>query len=756
MFHMRRAYILLLVFLLAFGCIEDKVFPSDRTEQILSSDSQDLDGDGITDYSIYTFSPVTKGGVKIQRQVTVSTFRTSTYTSVNSSLTDVGLLNVDTNLDEFSKSRAQADGACSKNIGLLNVVCSDITSCSRLCSSASIKCKGMVQAYDEVVAGSMISYVQDNNELRSLILDSRRMVLSLRNTTDEQRNIFLGKISSMISHVADINANPLYNNPQITLCEHSDFGISYLLTAAKLIGGYETTVDSYHYTVAFSLTPMEKSEALGTEIGGMGVTDMIPSSVIGKADQVTSIQDILASDESQNAVVSWNSAKPSKTGYLFAYDFTSTVPPETAIQSLRTPEITVKTIDLSGLGPTNSLVLMLNDSTDNYYLAFGIALGLTIAVLILAYTMLSLIMTLISEKIAGGSLTAGFRRAFGRTAIRWKGDLVIAVLFLAGGFYVSSFVAIQPQTIPPLVESIDFLIKSGFGSLGVGLTAIGVVLAYLGIENMGKITLLEKAYGMVIKQEKDITVARVASLKEKIKELEGLVEKFTQEGFEVSKEYDVLSSAKSHDIAKLAKTINPRTKAIIDEQLSAVESAVNRLEQKKKMADENWPKWKETIAKILDEQDEVFENSLVVIPASLRTWALSRYFKEIEGEGVVLEHNGIKKRKLSPERLVHEFVLKGLLKAAIIIRNDSIETAEFAEGSGTVTKALALKLRNYLKSLAKKLGQHDPQSFVAIGSDEVIVYMKGRAVESVVIVKKDKFNESVESWKNKIKMLESE
>jgi hypothetical protein len=261
---------------------------------------------------------------------------------------------------------------------------------------------------------------------------------------------------------------------------------------------------------------------------------------------------------------------------------------------------------------------------------------------------------------------------------------------------------------------------------------------------------------MVIKKEKDMYVAKAASLKEKIEELEVLVDSMTKEGFEVSKEYDVLSAAKGMNIDRLMAKVTPRTKAQIDDQLNAVESAVNSLNQKNKLAEENWPKWKESITKILEEQNEVFEASLVTIPTPLRSWAVNRYFKEIGGEGIVLEHNGLRKRKLSAERIVHEMILKGLIKGGVVIRNDTITASEFAEGSGTVIKALALKLRSYLRSLGKKLGQQTPQSFVSIGSKEVMVYMKGKGMESVVLVKKDKFNESMEMWKSRMKLLESE
>jgi hypothetical protein len=753
---MRRAYIILLIFLLGFGCIEDRFFPSDKSETLLTNVSKDFDEDGIIDYSIYTFNPIAKSdaGITVQRQVTVTTFTTGTYTAVDPNLTDVDLLIADQGLDEFSKSRFQSDSACSKNIGLLNVVCSDVTTCSRLCST-SVKCKEIAANYDEVLAGSMISYVQDNNEIRSLILDARRMVLDLRTTTDEERNIFLGKTRDMLGRVASINANPLYTHSVIKLCEPSDFGLNYLVGAAQKIGTYDTAPDYYHYRIIIAITPTANNDGeLGTEVLGVGITDMVPQTVVQQAGQISSIQDLLAEEEGGWVLVNWNSPKHSEEGYVFEYEFTSTKSPAVLLSSLKSPGITIRNADLGGLIPTNMVYEILYSILKNYYMALGAAIGITIAVIFFIYNLVVLAMTVLGEKTAGSSVTAGFRKAFGRTAVRYKSDAIVAVVFLAAGFYISTFQAIQPTTPPGILDAIGFLIKSAFGTLGLGLTLIGVVMAYFAVENLSKIIILERAYGIVIRQEKDMYLAKAGKIKEYMQELETLINKFTQEDFDVSKEYDVLTSLKSQDIEALTKNINPRTKTMIDDKLSAVESAVSSLKQRKRLADENWSKWQDNITKLLEEQNEVYASSLVTIPASLRPWAINKYFKEAEGESIVLEHDGLKKKKISMEGVIHDMINKGLLRGAVVIRQDSIKHAEFAEGSGTVTKALLLKLRTYMKSLAKKLGQHAPQSFISVGTKEVLLYMKDRSGESFIVVSRGKFNEALEHWKGKMQLLE--
>jgi hypothetical protein len=198
-----------------------------------------------------------------------------------------------------------------------------------------------------------------------------------------------------------------------------------------------------------------------------------------------------------------------------------------------------------------------------------------------------------------------------------------------------------------------------------------------------------------------------------------------------------------------------RSKALIEDYLARAENAVTSLKGRKKLADENWPRWKEGIGRMLDEQNEVYISSLVTIPASLRGWALGRFAKEAGVEGLSFERDVIKKRKVSPDQLVQEMLGKGLLKGAIVMKQDKVVLSEFSEGGSTVMTALGIKLFSYMRTLAKNLGQHQPQSFAAVGEKTVIVIMRNRMLDSVLFISKDKFKEAVEQWKAKMKIFEA-
>jgi hypothetical protein len=200
--------------------------------------------------------------------------------------------------------------------------------------------------------------------------------------------------------------------------------------------------------------------------------------------------------------------------------------------------------------------------------------------------------------------------------------------------------------------------------------------------------------------------------------------------------------------------MSAQSKAVIDEQLIRVDNATDSLIERKKIADENWPKWKENIARLLDEQNEVYTSTLITIPASLRGWALGRYVKEVGIENLAFERDSIKKKKYTAKQLVHEMIKRGLVKGAVIMRHDKVETSNFADGNATVMTVLALKLKAYMDSLAKNLGQHKPQSFASVGNKTVILYLRDKTIDSFLFLPKDKFKEAVEQWKTKVKILE--
>lgn len=751
---MRRIFLLLAILLLGFGCVDTRGPSAAVAERVTNTQAMDIDGDSIVDYAVYTFAPVTdsNSSMVLQRQVMVATGTSGTYTSLNPNLTDVDLLVADQSLEQFSQSVTQARTACGRQIGITNVVCADVSTCNRLCAAASSKCRKISESFDEALGGSMITYVQDTTEISSLLLDMRRLVLLQRTGSDENRAEYIGKSREIIAKIADVNTNPLYANPDLSLCTQSEFGTPFLLEAVTKVGNYTTESTGYEYTVLISAKPANAT-GLGAELMGVTLRDGIANTV-ARADEISSNQQIKTSEDALNTKIEWSSQKSSDAGYILAYGFSSQKAPEELLQSLKTPEITVKTINLALLAPIGFLFDLFYGLLSNYYLALGISMALAFAVLLILYNLIVVVFSILTERAGGMNLTTAIRRAFGSTDITWKTDIVIAALALLVGGYVSMAIAEQPSVVPEITKSLEYLLQTGAGMVGTALTIIGVLMLYFAAENVIKIAILERSYGMVIRQEKDLFLAKVATLKDKLKELETLIEKYREEDFDVGKEYDILTSISVEKIDSFAKNMTPRSKAAVDEELMHVDGAISGLQERKKVAESNWPKWKENIAKVLEAQNEIYASSLVAVPASLRQWALTRYMKENAAPSMVLEHDSIKKKRLTADQLVEEMINLELIKGGMVIRNDKIVAAGFSDGGETMKSALVLKLRNYLRSLAKNIGQAEPNSFAALGGKYIIAYMRGRGYESVVFMGKDKFKDALEQWKAKMKLLE--
>jgi len=753
---MRRALILavaLVIFLGAFGCIEQKDYPSVKNEQLSTTNSVDLDKDGIPDLSVYNFAPVTVTGtdLTVQRQLGVAVRSTATFSTTNQNLTDLDLLTADSNLEEFSKSKDQAVGSCSQAIGLFNVVCSDTETCSRLCSSNSVKCKKIAASYQDVLAGSMIGYIQNVNEISSLTLDMRRMVTGLRTGTAQDKEAYLDKSRALIEVIAQVETNPLYTSQDLNLCSNGDFGVSYLTDAIFAIGTYTSERTNYHYTVVISVKPSDGADAkLSQGIGSLAITDKIPKSVVPNKEAISSVQTLTTSDNANSLVMSWAEAKPSDQGRVFVYEFDSATAPDVLIASLASPAISVKSVNLVWLAPTNILFNAVYGLSKNYFFALGMAIGATIAVLLLVYNIAILLFTLISEKTAGAGLSTAFRRAFGRTEIRWKSDLALSVIALVAGYYLSGFVATQPETGSTIVDSLDILLANGVGMVAAWLVLAGTILIYFAIENIVKITLLEMSYGKILKAEKDTFVQRANEVKERIKALSDLIDAYREEDFDISREYDVLTTVNPQKIDDIVKSMTPRTKAMLDDYSIHIDGAISTLKERKKLADESWPRWKDSITKTLEEHDEVYASNLVTIPASLRLWALSKYVAEKKSEGLVFEHDALRKKRIDPATVVKDMITRRLIRGAIVIQEEKITISEFADGNATLRSALAMKLRTYLYSLTKNIAQREPSRFLSVGNKSVLLFFKGRASETMLFLDKDRVKEAIEGWNSKM------
>lgn len=745
---MRTKFIfILLAFALLFGCIADETFSGIKREAVVDTQKHDIDGDGIWDYAVYDFSPVKTGEkTTVQRMVAVSKIQHATYTSFNE-VTDLNLLDADGKLDDFSREKKQDEELCARNIGLYGVKCADIYTCSKLCS-ATDKCRGITEKYDEVVGSGMISYGRETGTIDSLVVNTRNIVLELRHTDEERKNIYLSDLMEIKSKVALLNTNPLLFHPEIALCEQSGYGLGNLGEAASTIGTYQEETIGYEYTVVLHVESTD-TDKLSRESIGAEITDYIPLTI--DEDAVSSHQKITT--ESDGGVsVNWMATGMGDGEYMLYYHFQSETEPDALISELNAPQVRVTHLDLSFIGPFDSLFIFIHDISGNYYFAAGMTLGITVALLLFIYSLIVFFIQMMSYGFGGKKFGEAVKRAFGRIGIRWKIDFPLGAIAVASGFFVSSYMVSGPVAVASILDMLEPLLDP-FGFSGFALAAIGVILLYDGAENLLKVTLVERYYGVAVREERSTYLANITDLRKKIKELKEMIDEYSGEEFDVGPEYAVLSSISLRQLDNYEKRMTASSARTVEDHLAKVDNAIESLQDRKAMADENWTAWKESIRKMLSEKNVVNAAMLSSIPSTLRTWALTRYAKEEGDDELVFEKDVLKRRKTTPTMLIKEMVKDGMLDGGIVLKDEKVAASYFEGKSATVNIALLYRLRGYLNSLGKALALGAPTSFVSVGNKNVFVVLKTSGYECGLFVQRDRFREAIEKWKIKIRTV---
>jgi len=744
--------LILISVLIVTGCITQQSFPPTKAETLAGTQQFDLDKDGVPEFTVYDFAPIRQDNVTITRQVVAVARPSATYSSFKN-VTDLALLEMRAKLDAFSSNERTALEVCAANAGLKKD-CTDTVTCSVLCSG-SFKCNRVLGSYQTVVAASMVDFVNDRNVLDGLLVEEQNNMLTLKVASPDQKNAYLQKLLEMKTALAKVYANPLYTRQEIILCTYPDIDLSGFSEVAKGIGTFAPEISQYDYLVTLGVSGGQEGE----QISGVEMADWIPAEFVQKEEDIRSNHRIGVTKNASNYVVSWNSERSSQSGYIFYYRFYSAENPERVVQSLYSPRLIVNRVNLGALTSMDWLFGSVLSLSKNFFIALGASLAITIIMALVLYNLLVILFYIVKSRIGKGTALAGVRQALGKTELHWKTDAIVGLILFGAGYYISLFVATTEGTPISLFAALDYFANlapsmgAAAGLAGSSCIFLGVILFYTAIENGIKIRVLERAYGVVIKEEKDFFLTKVARLKGKINDLQKLVDECTAEEFDVSDEYDALSSISAQRIDDISKETTRESKNAIEKNLMNIENAIERLNERKKMAAENWPKWEETVEKLLTEGNEVYLTALITIPASMRPWVLNKYAKERGGEGVIFERDSLKRKTTTPDILIKTMIKDGLIMGAVVIQKDALSSAHMAQGSATVPSVLTLKLRNYLRSLAKSLGQSEPTSFAVVGEETVQVLLKEQNLESMLLMKREKFKEAIDEWKKKSKLF---
>ncbi|MBI5224073.1 hypothetical protein HY990_06665 [Candidatus Micrarchaeota archaeon] len=733
---------LLVLSLGSFGCVSQKSLASKSPEVLLSSSPVDLDGDALPDYFAYEFKP-SGGSFVTKRLVYVSKSSDLVFDS-SPSFSDPQLLSLDSALDSFSSSKDQAVNSCKTILGIYGITCNDVRTCNSLCDGGSLKCKSLVNSYPDVVGNSIVSYVRTNNELSSLINDAKRVLF-------EDPSQFVSKIGQINSKLAALNSNPLLANPQFSLCSKPDYGAPRLHSSIFALNSFSSQSDSYDYSVYLFLTPSGGSSDLSL-VNGLSVDDLVPLSDASDFGSYPNSQFSVSSGSSGQKIL-LNSTSSSGNMVLY-YRFKSSVSPDQYVSRLKSPDFLVTSTDLSFLSFTNLFVSIFYALSGNYLISLAFGLALTLWTILILFNVLMFVMNFVSDKSTSMKFASAVKRTFGKTNPHWKGDLVIALILLAISSYlsVSGLVPLSPSA-SNFAGFFDFAFKNPISILPVFFGFIGFLQVYFALENLTKLFLLERAFGMAIKQEKDLYLVILASIKDKLTVLSATVDEVSNEGLDVRSEYDLITMISSAKIDEMAKNFSPKNRALADEYVTRIDTAIASLNARKKTAADNSENWEKYLLSQLQDQREIPVVSLSSIPAVYRDLAVSRFIKKYDSQ-FVLEQGLLRRKKMSFDSVASDLIAKNLLFGALVVKNEKPVLTMFSEKGGTLTTALGLKLRNYAISAVRSMVQKDTSSFVIVGDVVAIAYLKSANFDSLLFLNKDKYKESLEQWKAKIKLLD--
>lgn len=765
---MRYAPILLILLAALFfsGCIAQKEVASAQKEKLANAEEIDIDGDGAWDYAIYTFAPVKidSEGITVERRLFVSAEKATSFSSFNA-LTDYNISEINNEFEEFVELKEAAAKDCSNSLGLISAICVEPKTCAKLCSSSSSKCSNIASKHESVLGDSIKSFVKNNDEVSNGIYQVRKDLLTLKSTDPETKRAELAnKLMGIIARVSSINSGLVTAHPNTQLCQHDDYGVYKLSGIFDALGIYTKQPVNYHYISTVDIKVVSNESGAQWQPKKLAVSDVLTSAGVS-ADAISSPQldpqykmlSIESGD--QNISLIWDSVDPYPKGAsMLVFAFSSKNLPATFLTDLKTPTVTVKTVDMAAALPTIMFYETALKLSKHPLFALGFSISLTLILLLLVYNILVIVYYIATALTAGEKITTGIRRAVAKTRLQWKSDIILSIVLLAVGFLSLFNLTTPPQAAMTIFEVLDYLLHltDYISLIGTLCIMFGFFIFYLAIENKLKVSFLEREYGQKIKEEKDLFLANIAQLKNKLGELKNTADLLTAEGVNVSREYEFVDDYTPERIEKLGKKADQYSKQAVENSLFEVDGALQRLNEKKKLIIDNWQKWSESISSALAQSDEVHINALLGVPASLRAWALTKYIKEHQQEGLVYEADMLRRRYVQPDKVVKDMLQKGLLTGAVLIKDGKILSVNVEKGSTTVTSVLALKLINHTLSTVKKLGQHSYSTLAAVGERLVLVLIRHQAVDAVLFIEKEKFKDAVEEWKAKLKLIEKQ
>ncbi len=754
---MRWLPIILIMALLFYGCVEERQISITGYEQVQTISGTDLTGEGVNSIQTYTYTPKSineEVGIYIQKVAT--TYPVSLDVSVvnYSEVTSGDLAQIKTLAGEFQTTKNQGESLCFSKLGLNKAGCIDSDSCLESCTGTT--CQAVAAYNQESFGHELYQFNYNSQELDQLITGLNAMGSA---TTQEQKDLIAGKLTSMLVLSAKLQTNLLFNSNAFGACTQPTYDTAKLMEALDLVGEVEIDTYSYEYQVLILIEGGKENEFIE-----LYLKDSPPLLITPEQFSV----DILGNGklyEQDPLTVGWDGVEVNAPHQFVYYDFVSqTEPNEEVMSKWKFPKVQERNITaLSYLNqiyenPIGKLIFSISAAVFGLFsfLGFYAAVGAAISVWVII-----LFLLILAFEIGYYTLRAVMDKkntkevlldAFGAPMADWRIYVAVGLILI----FVSVILNITYTTpvesnvfeMEPLIMNVG---SDVVGAVCILLFVIGAYTLFLVAEDLIKGVILGKDYYELKGATKEENLKGLAELREKWQAIRMRVEDLSKTGMVVTEEYAIIVSVPVERLEQMiASGKQGMAKQLIIFNQERLEGLDKKLDEKVNVMNEKWPEWKEEIGRAFAGSDNIPLNTLLFIPMQWREWAVEKYISENRTKGYVLEGNTVVKREVKIDeilvRKIKSLAKRNVIKHAVLLSQDIEVYSSFHKGKKTVVDVLFLKLKSYTGALAKKMGAEEVKRFVISGEKNAGVYVKHDNYQAFIISDKSKIREIVEDW----------
>ncbi|MBN2121491.1 hypothetical protein JW721_00325 [Candidatus Micrarchaeota archaeon] len=761
---MRKVAIFLLIFLLFYGCIEERQISVSGYEQIESLSGTDFTGDGINDFILATYAPKVinpEVGVSIKKTVAVYPVSLSAQVISCMPLTDYDLQYVKNRINEFDEARSSGESSCFSALGMGGGTCTDVDNCLTQCTSYA--CTRAKSFGENTFGNELYVFSHESSEMDKAIADIEGTVYT---GTEAQREELIEDITTLMALSSKISSSLLFRSDAFGACSRPIYDSGTLSAALSRLGNITVTSGSYEYKVGIIAESDPNEESIE-----LYVKDTPP--LLLDIDPVT--LDVLEDGtlfEKEPITVGWDALELDASHEVMYYDFVSAdEPSDEVLSKWKFPKI--KERNLKALTyvnqvlshPAGATVFIVSEYVFNstlflgYYAALGAAMSLWVILLFLLVFLGELLYFIAKAVMDRRNMREALLDYFGAPMTDWKmygmvGAVLMGAAAMINLFYVAP-VASENFLIDELVATLG---SDAAGAGCVLLFVIGAYTIFLVIEDWLKGVVVGPGYYRLKNATKEENTRILADLRESWQALKMRVEDLSKTGMVVTEEYAIIVSVPIERLEQMIATGKQgMAKQLIVFNQERLEGLNQKLDEKVNVMNQKWPEWEVELAKALESSDQIPLNTLLFIPLQWREWAVEKYISENRAKGYVLEGDIVTRREVKVDDLltkkVEEMVKSNLAQQAVILSKDVEVFNSFAKGKRTVADVLFLKLKAYSESLAKKMGANEVKRFVVSGGKMAAVYVSHDGHQAFIAAQKGRIKEVVDAWGGTVEKL---